>query len=109
MRTWNILNLGAGVQSTAVYLLACDVKLWGPNLLDFAIFADTGEEPEAVYKHLAWLKSIGDIPIMDSPLSVNTKAMGERLASTLVERTSEHAITALARHVAANWMTTRPQ
>ena len=43
MRTWNILNLGAGVQSTAVYLMACDVKLWGPNLLDFAIFADTAE------------------------------------------------------------------
>lgn len=26
---------------------------------------------------------LGDIPVMDSPLSVNTKAMGERLASTL--------------------------
>ena len=26
---------------------------------------------------------LGDIPLMDSPLSVNTKAMGERLAATL--------------------------
>jgi L-fuculose-phosphate aldolase len=26
---------------------------------------------------------LGDIPVMDSPLSVNTKTMGERLASTL--------------------------
>jgi L-fuculose-phosphate aldolase len=26
---------------------------------------------------------LGDIPLLDSPLSVNTKAMGERLASTL--------------------------
>jgi L-fuculose-phosphate aldolase len=26
---------------------------------------------------------LGDIPVMDSPLSVNTRAMGERLASTL--------------------------
>ena len=26
---------------------------------------------------------LGDIPVMDSPLSVNTKAMGERLAATL--------------------------
>ena len=64
MKTWNILNLGAGVQSTTLYLMACDVKLWGPNLLDFAIFADTGDEPEEVYAHLAWLKSIGTIPIM---------------------------------------------
>jgi L-fuculose-phosphate aldolase len=26
---------------------------------------------------------LGDIPLMDSPLSVNTKAMGEKLAATL--------------------------
>lgn len=26
---------------------------------------------------------LGDVPVMDSPLSVNTKAMGERLAATL--------------------------
>lgn len=64
MRTWNILNLGAGVQSTTVYLMACDVKLWGPNLLDFAVFADTGDEPEEVYKHVAWLQSVGTVPIM---------------------------------------------
>lgn len=95
MRTWNILNLGAGVQSTAVYLLACDVKLWGPNLLDFAIFADTGEEPEAVYAHLAWLKSIGDIPIMvrtrgriGEDLKKGQNATGQRFASIPAYTTS---------------------
>lgn len=64
MRSWNILNLGAGVQSTTLYLMACDVKLWGPNSLDFAIFADTGDEPQEVYQHIEWLQSVGTVPIM---------------------------------------------
>lgn len=51
-----ILNLGAGVQSTAVYLLALDGEI---ETFDCAIFADTQEEPQAVYDHLAWLKSLG--------------------------------------------------
>jgi hypothetical protein len=50
----HILSLGAGVQSTAVYLLAMEGELH----LDAAIFADTGDEPEAVYRHLEWLKSL---------------------------------------------------
>ncbi len=87
-RIWNILNLGAGVQSTTLYLMACDVKLWGPNLLDFAIFADTGDEPEEVYKHLAWLQSVGTVPIMirskgrlSEHLKIGTNSSGGRFAS----------------------------
>lgn len=45
----NILSLGAGVQSTALALMACDGTLPG---LDAAIFADTGWEPARVYRHL---------------------------------------------------------
>ena len=48
----NILNLGAGVQSTTVLLKSCLGEL--PKL-DCAIFADTGWEPKEVYKHLDWL------------------------------------------------------
>lgn len=55
----HILNLGAGVQSTAVYLLALDGKL----PITQAIFADTQEEPDAVYRHLDWLRSLGGPPI----------------------------------------------
>lgn len=44
-----ILSLGAGVQSTALALMACDGTLPG---LDGAIFADTGWEPARVYQHL---------------------------------------------------------
>lgn len=49
-----VLNLGAGVQSSAVLLMSCQGAL--PRL-DAAIFADTGWEPSQVYEHLAWLES----------------------------------------------------
>jgi hypothetical protein len=56
----NVLNLGAGVQSTTVLLMSCDGVL--PKL-DCAVFADTGWEPMAVYKHLEWLKSVSSVQI----------------------------------------------
>jgi hypothetical protein len=49
----NILNLGFGVQSTAVYLRSCLGEL--PKL-DCCIAADTQWEPAAVYRHLQWLR-----------------------------------------------------
>lgn len=56
----HVLSLGAGVQSTAVYLLACEGKLH----VDFAVMADTKEEPASVYRHLDWLKGLGGPPIL---------------------------------------------
>ncbi len=50
--TIRVLSLGAGVQSTAVAILAARGDL--PRL-DAAIFADTGWEPAAVYAHLGRL------------------------------------------------------
>jgi len=50
-----ILSLGAGVQSTTLYLMACVGDL--SPAPDHAIFADTGWEPRAVYRHLEWLRS----------------------------------------------------
>lgn len=55
------LSLGAGVQSTALALMAAHGEV-GP-LPDCAIFADTGDEPAAVYEHLAWLKSVLPYPV----------------------------------------------
>lgn len=57
----HFLNLGAGVQSTALYLMAIDGEV--PKI-DAAIFADTQEEPDDVYEHLAWLESLGGPPIL---------------------------------------------
>jgi len=48
-----VLNLGAGVQSSAVLLMSIEGVL--PKL-DHAIFADTGWEPDAVYRQLQFLK-----------------------------------------------------
>lgn len=51
-----ILNLGAGVGSTTVYLLAMDGTI---PTFDAAIFADTQAEPTDVYRHLQWLQGLG--------------------------------------------------
>lgn len=56
----HILNLGAGVQSTAVYLLACEGRL----PIERAILADPQDEPAVVYAHLKWLMSLGGPPVL---------------------------------------------
>lgn len=59
-----ILSLGAGVQSTCIFLMAVKGILPKPHL---AIFADTGWETLATYQHLEWLEKIGNesgIPII---------------------------------------------
>lgn len=57
----HILNLGAGVQSTALYLMAMCGEA---PAVECAIFADTGEEPQAVYRHLEWLQSLNGPKIL---------------------------------------------
>lgn len=59
--TLRVLNLGAGVGSTTVMLLS---RMGEIEPIDHAIFADTGEEPTAVYTHLEWLKSLGSPPVL---------------------------------------------
>ncbi len=56
-----ILNLGAGVQSTAIFLMIMDGDL---PPVDFAIFADTGDEPKSVYQHLEKLKQMNAMEIV---------------------------------------------
>ena len=51
-----VLSLGAGVQSTVMALMA-ERGEHGLSRPDFAIFADTGWEPDSVYDHLEWLRS----------------------------------------------------
>jgi hypothetical protein len=57
----HFLNLGAGVQSTALYLMAMEGEIRG---IDAAIFADVQEEPDDVYTHLDWLESLKGPPIL---------------------------------------------
>ncbi len=59
-----VLALGAGVQSSYLFLASCLGEL---PFLDAAIFADTRNEPQAVYDHLDWLETMGakaGIPII---------------------------------------------
>lgn len=52
----NIISLGAGVQSSTMALMAAHGEI--TPMPDCAIFADTGAEPSAVYRHLNWLESV---------------------------------------------------
>jgi len=62
MTEYHLLSLGAGVQSTTLYLLFLQGE-FRPQIHS-AIFADTGDEPQAVYRHLDWLRSLGGPPIL---------------------------------------------
>lgn len=57
-----VLNLGAGVQSTALYLMA--IENFNGFSIDCAVFADTQNEPQKVYDHLNWLISLKGPPIL---------------------------------------------
>ena len=73
MKIRYILSLGAGVQSTTLYCLAAQGKF----PCEAAIFADTGEEPEAVYRHLGWLKEASRL---GPPIMVRTRgSLGDDL------------------------------
>lgn len=58
--TFDVLSLGAGIQSTTLYLMSALGHL---PPIDFAIFADTGWESESTYRHIEFLKSNYNIPI----------------------------------------------
>lgn len=64
MSKHRILNLGAGTQSSVLYLMMCRGEL---PPAEVAIFADTQWEPKAVYEHLQWLKveGAGRVPIVE--------------------------------------------
>lgn len=59
--TLKVISLGAGVQSSALLLMAQE-GMFG-DIPDYAIFADTQWEPKSVYEHLSYLESISKIPI----------------------------------------------
>lgn len=80
-----VLSLGAGVQSTTVLLMSLEGEL---PPLDWVVFADTGWEPQAVYKHLEWLKTLTTVHVVSNgnirhkELSATTKD-GESARTTM--------------------------
>lgn len=79
---WNVLNLGAGVQSSCLALMAAKGEI-GP-MPDFAVFADTQAEPESVYRWLDWLKE-------QLPFPVYTVTNGNLTDSELLPRVSKRS------------------
>lgn len=55
-REMHVVSLGAGVQSTTMLLMALHGEI--EPRPELAIFADTGWEPRAVYRHLDWLNRL---------------------------------------------------
>jgi len=58
---WNVINLGAGVQSSCMALMAAQGEI--TPMPDFAVFADTQAEPTAVYEWLDWLEKELPFPV----------------------------------------------
>jgi len=58
---YNVLSLGAGVQSSALALMAAKGEI--TPMPDFAVFADTQAEPESIYKWLDWLETQLPFPV----------------------------------------------
>ena len=77
---YRALSLGAGVQSSVLALLLArddgELRRLGYPQPDAAIFADTGWEPEYVYRHLDWLERELPFPLIrvsDGNLSENLR------------------------------------
>ena len=68
-----VLSLGAGVQSTTALLLSVDGVL---PPFDGVVFADTGDEPAAVYDHLARLRDVATIATVSAGRLSDTTSSG---------------------------------
>ena len=77
---WNVLNLGAGVQSSTLALMAAVGQITPTP--DFAIFADTQAEPASVYKWLDWLET-------QLPFPVHRVTKGNMTESMMTYRTAK--------------------
>ncbi len=98
------LSLGAGVQSTTVLLLS---RLGDIEPFEAIVFADTGDEPAAVYEHLNHLEQVADITrvsaghladtvstsFMPVPLFTASGGMGQR------QCTKDYKLTPIRRHL----------
>lgn len=78
-----VLSLGAGVQSSTLALMAAAGEV--TPMPDIAIFADTGWEPAAVYKWLAWLET-------RLPFPVSTVGAGDLREAQITARVRGRAI-----------------
>jgi len=81
---YNVLSLGAGVQSSCLALMAAKGEI--TPMPDFAIFADTQAEPVSVYKWLDWLET-------QLPFPVYRVTKGNLTEDSLKIKTSQKGVT----------------
>ena len=88
-KQWNVISLGAGVQSSTMALMASRGELLGVEV-DFAIFADTQDESKKVYDWLGWLEGQLSFPVYrvtrgrlsDRSLEMRVTKDGRRFSKT---------------------------
>jgi hypothetical protein len=68
-----VISLGAGVQSSALLLMAGDGRFGAFSRPESAVFADPGWESEETYDWLAWLEQVSAIPIVRVSIGKNIK------------------------------------
>ena len=87
----NLISLGAGVQSSTMALMAARGEI--TPMPTAAIFADTGDEPESVYRWLDWLEKQLPYPVYrvqkgtistDSLKILTSKKSGKKYLRTLI-------------------------
>jgi len=87
---FNIISLGAGVQSSCMALMCAKGEI--TPMPDFAIFADTQDEPQSVYKWLEYLKTILPFEVhivtkgklSDSALKMRVTDDGRKFSTTSI-------------------------
>jgi hypothetical protein len=88
-KQWNVISLGAGVQSSTMALMASRGELLDIEV-DFAIFADTQDESKKVYDWLDWLERQLSFPVYrvtkgklsERVLEMRTNKEGRRYSKT---------------------------
>jgi hypothetical protein len=89
MKQWNVISLGAGVQSSTMALMASRGELLDIKV-DFAVFADTQDESKKVYDWLDWLEGQLSFPVYrvtkgklsDGTLEMRTTKDGRKFSNT---------------------------
>ena len=102
-----VLSLGAGVQSSTLFYKILNNEI---EPVDCAIFADTGNEPQAVYDYLEHLSNLADFPvhivskgnIIDDSLAVAEKGTNKGFLTMPVKGVNENGKQVMGRRQCTN-------
>lgn len=95
MSKYRVLSLGAGLQSSTLGLMSAVGEIEMP---DFAVFADTGAEPAAVYQYLDWLETQLPFEVMHVSAGFLSEAATHVFTSERGTRYTKHAVPAFTKN-----------